>query len=809
MLDLTAALRALRRSPAFSVGAVLTLAIALGVLTTALGLLAGAVSGESAGRDRVVLYLTESVDGRQYRMRWPYPAIELLQSSATSFQHIASYTASRINANAGGDAIRFDIDFVSRDYFDIVATAPALGRLPSPNSFEAAISDAAWHRLFAGSPAVLGREIRIARRPVTIVGVMPAGFRGLSDRADAWLPHALAAQLTFREYLTSTEYFHTVIAQLAPGTTLDQARSELAVIAAQISATVPPRDDRATARGADAVPFDEARRSPAAIRAGTLVVVASVLVLLIAAVNIAMLVAARIAQRHREFAIRMAIGARRTAVFRTISIEIGVVMLAGVVAAAIAALWAGDLIAQSLPPALAIPANDWGQLASFAGVRINPFVFGIVFAAAALTTLLIALPGCRRILDGELAELLKRVGVGLGRAPGLSLRAMLAVEIAASIALLASAGLVFRTIWAMSAIDPGFDPSNVIALSVMEDGTAERSVPGPQFVVRLLDAVRTARGVSGVTLDQSTPFSARGARLGLVIEGRPEMAAQPPVVGWHRVGPDHFSTLRIPILRGRGFTADDRRGRTPVVVINDAAARRFFPDQDPIGQRVRLPAVEPGDADIAEIVGIVGNVVYWPPDEVPGPDVYQPALQFSYLFTTLMVRAVGEPAQAIASIREAMRQADPNLPLFDIVTMEDKAAAGRADRRFLLLLLGVCAGLGLLLSAVGVFAVTASWMEGRRRELGTRIALGAEPRSLVRLVMRGTMLQAGVGTIGGLALGLAAGRLLQSLLFGVGPHDPATLGLAAAAMLMTSAVAAYLPARRALRLDPVREINDE
>jgi putative ABC transport system permease protein len=244
-------------------------------------------------------------------------------------------------------------------------------------------------------------------------------------------------------------------------------------------------------------------------------------------------------------------------------------------------------------------------------------------------------------------------------------------------------------------------------------------------------------------------------------------------------------------------------------VINDAAARRFFPDQDPIGQRVRLPAVVPGDPDIAEIVGIVGNVVYWPPDEVPGPDVYQPALQFSYLFTTLMVRAVGDSAQAIASIREAMRQADPNLPLFDIVTLEDKAAAGRGDRRFLLLLLGVCAGLGLLLSAVGVFAVTASWLEGRRRELGTRIALGAQPRSLVRLVMRGTMLPAGVGAIGGLALGLAAGRLLQSLLFGVGPHDPATLGSAAAAMLMTSAVAAYLPARRALRLDPVREINDE
>jgi putative ABC transport system permease protein len=809
MLDFKAALRALRRSPAFTVGAVLTLAIALGVLTTALGLLSGAVSGKSTEPGRVVLYLTENVDGRQFRMRWPYPAIEILRSSASSFRQIASYTTSRVNATIGGNPIRLDVDFVSEAYFDILSTAPVLGRLPAPNAMEAAISHAAWQRLFGGSPTVAGREFLIARRPIIITGVMPEGFRGLSEKADAWLPHVTAAELTYREYLTSTEYFHTVIGQLRPDVAIERARSELAVIASRIASSVPPRDDRATARSADVVPFDQARRSPAAVRASTLVVVASVLVLLIAAVNIAMLVAARVAQRHREFAIRLAVGARRTAVFRVISLEIAIVMLMGVAAAALAALWASDLIGQTLPPSLASPANDWGQLARFSGVRIDPLVFGGVFMTAAIATIFIALPGCRRILDGELTELLKRVGAGVARAPGLSLRAMLAVEIAASIALLAGAGLVFRTIWAMSTLDPGFDPTNVIAFSVMDDVTREGAESGPQFVTRLLDAAKTARGVIGVTLDQSAPFTARGARLELVIEGRPEMAARPPVVGWHRVGPDHFSTLRIPILRGRGFTESDRRGRAPVVVINEAAARRFFPDQEPIGQRVHLPAVLPGDPDVAEIVGVVGNVVYWPPDEVPGPDVYQPALQFSYSFTTLMVRAAGDTSLAIATIREAIRQADANLPLFDIVTLEDTAAAARGDRRFLLVLLAVCAGLGVLLSAVGVFAVTASWMEGRRRELGMRIALGAQPSSVVRLVMRGTLAQAAIGTIGGIALGLMAGRLLQSFLFGVAPYDPATLGLAAAVMLITSVVAAYVPARRALQLDPLREINDE
>ena len=205
----------------------------------------------------------------------------------------------------------------------------------------------------------------------------------------------------------------------------------------------------------------------------------------------------------------------------------------------------------------------------------------------------------------------------------------------------------------------------------------------------------------------------------------------------------------------------------------------------------------------------MGDVVYWPPDQAPGPDVYQPALQFSYPFTTLMVRAAGDPAPVIAAVREAVRAADPNLPLFDVVPLQEIAQAGRADRRFLLMLLTTCAALGLLLSAIGVFAMTASWLEARRRELGVRVALGAHPGALVRLVMRGTLSQALLGTAGGLLLAFAAGRALDATLFGVGPHDPGTLAAAAGAMLVMSAFASYLPARRALRLDPVREINGE
>jgi putative ABC transport system permease protein len=593
--------------------------------------------------------------------------------------------------------------------------------------------------------------------------------------------------------------------------TVDQAQSELAVIAPRIASTVPPRSEGATNRGVAAVAFDEARRSPSIVRARTLAAVGSVLVLLIAAVNIATLVTARVSGRQREFAIRLAVGAGRARVFRAISLEIGLVMAGGLGAAVIAALWARDLMASVLPQALATPANDYGALASFSGMRIDPIVVAVVALLAFLMTAFIAIPGCRRIAGrGEacLAPAL-RPGVGTGPAPGLSLRALVAVQVAASIALLTSAGLVFRTIAAIEGIDPGFNATNVIAFSVDEDLAVERPDSGPALVERLLDIVKNVPGVQAATVDQATPFSARGARLSFNRVSAAGGAPAAPVVGWHRVGPDHFGALGIPVLRGRGFTPQDRRGRQPVVVINEEAARRFFDGIDPIGRHVRLDAVLPGEPDVAEIVGIVGNVVYWPPDEPPGPDVYQPALQFSYPFTTLMVRGDGDPAQLINAVRTSVREADPNLPLFDIVTLGDLAEAGQADRRFLLTLLAACAGLGLLLSAIGVFAMTASWLEARRRELGVRVALGANPATLVQLVMRATMGQAVAGAVAGIALALLAGRALDATLFGVAPHDPVTLAGASFAMVAVSALAAYLPARRARWLDPVREINSE
>jgi putative ABC transport system permease protein len=503
---------------------------------------------------------------------------------------------------------------------------------------------------------------------------------------------------------------------------------------------------------------------------------------------------------------RLAVGATQARIFRAVTVEIGIVTLAGFGAAILVASWARDLVATLVPAGLANPANDYGQLATLAGMELDTPVVIVTAALAALTMVLIGILACRPVFKGTLSEIMSRGGPRGATGPGGAQRVLLTSQVAISIALLTSAGLLFQTVSALGHLDPGFDATNVIAFSVAEDLPAQRPGAGTALADRLLTAVARAPGVLHATVGQCTPYGARCARLQFRLADAPA-GGETATVGWHRVGPDHFRALGIPVLRGRGFTSADRVGRAAVVVINATAAKQLFPDSEPLGQRVRLPEVVPGESDVAEIVGVVGDVVYWPADEPPVPAVYQPALQFSYPWTTVMVRTARDPAASLPALRQAVRQADPNLPLFDVVTLHDLASAGRADRRFLSVLVATCAGLGLLLAVIGVYAMTSSWMAARRRELGLRVALGAEPGGLVRLVMGAAMAQAVIGAGAGVLLALGAGRLLGAVLCGVEAHDARTLAAAGAAMLGVSAAAAFVPARRALRLDAVRELS--
>ncbi len=821
-LDLRTSLRSLRGAPGFALAAILTLGLALGAVTSAFGLLYGSLDdGRFGGRDQVVLSLSEDVTGRHLRTRWPYAAIRVLREAASSsLARIASYTTGTVNVIGEREAARLDAEFVSRDYFAIARVDAALGRLPiafptevAETPSEIAISDRLWRQAYGAAPDVLGRTIRVTRTPLTIVGVLPAGFAGLTGRADVWLAHTWAPSLSFSRYFTSDEYFHNVIGELRPGVTLQQAQSELAVIGARIAEAVPARSEQATSRGAEVRTLTEARTDPAVVRARTYVAAGAVLVLLVAAVNLANLVAARLAARQRELVVRLAVGAGRGRVFRVVLVELLIVAACGLAAAIALAVWTRDLIAALIPPGLASPANDYGQLMSFADLRIDAPVLAVAAGAALVVAFVAAALALRPVLRADIAGTLKRAGDrGSGLAPARTQRTLLAVQIAMSLTLVAVATLLLRSVGALDAIDPGVTTDRVLMFSVadhVDDSEASRPGSAIELVDRLLTRVATVPGVEAVSAGQCPPFGARCARLGLVIVGRPETEQSPLVTGWHRVGPDHFSTLKIPIRRGRGFTAADRRGRTPVVVINEVAAERVFAGQDPLGRRIRLPEVTPGEPDIAEIVGVVGNVLYWPLDEPPGPDVYQPVLQFSHPWTTVMARVAGEPSAFIGAMRTAVAEVDPDLPMFDVGPLEALGRAGRGDRRLVSTLITMCAVLGLILAAVGAYGLTAAWFESRRRELGVRAALGANPSQLVRVVLVDTVRQCAVGVAVGLTLALLGGRLLQSLLFGVKPHDPISLAAAVATTAAVTMAVSYLPARRAQRIDPIRELNSE
>ena len=827
LLDLRAALRSLGRTPGFLIGAVLTLGLALGCVTTAFGLLAGALgSSSSGGKDLFVMYLTETVDGRAQRMRWPYAAVRQLRGAATSFESVATYTTATVNLTGAEQASRIDIELVSPAYFATVGVRPTLGRPPAASSTEQpdqpaeiVIGHDLWQRQFNGSAAVLGQTVKLSREPLIIVGVAPEGMRGLSGRAAAFVPHTMAPRITYEGYFTSEQYFHNVIATLKPGVDRSRAQAELTVIAGQMAAVVPPRSEDATNRGAALIMLSEARTNASAVRARTYVAAGAIFVLLIAGVNLASLVSAVVASRHREFGVRLAVGAGRMQVARTVGVEMALVAAGGFALALLLSAWTRDLVAWMIPGGVAAPTNDYGQLASFAGLNIDSSVVILAGVLGLLTmagaSLVAAWPAMR-------SDVLKSLRSGgdrsTTRGPGLAERALLVVQVAASLSLVASAGLVLKSVSLLDHVNPGFNPERMIAFSVAEDLAVQRPGAGPALVDRLLAGLEAMPGVESVSAGQCTPFGSRCARLGFSIEGRPETVAEPLVTGWHRVGPDHFAALGIPVIRGRGFTADDRRGRAPVVVLNQAAAARFFPNQDPIGRRITLPEVIEGDPHVAEVVGVVGDVIYWPPDESPGPDIYQPALQFSHPYTTVMVRVAPERWQSATlagasgqpmfdSLRRAMTRLDPDLPMFDAVAMTDLARAGRADRRFVSRLLAVCALLALGLAAVGIYSITASAFQSRRKEMGVRIALGARPGQLVVASMTSALTQAGLGVMAGILVAVAAGRTLRAILFGVGPNDPAALAISAAVMIVVAIIAAWLPARRAFGIDPVEQLR--
>jgi putative ABC transport system permease protein len=744
-----------------------------------------------------------------------------LRETQQSFDLVASYSPASVTLSIDGSAELAQIERVSAAYFPLLGATPAAGQFISEQHDDprdpapvVVISHRLWTSRFSSDAAAIGRTLRLNGVPLTVIGIASPGFTGLSGKSDLWVAATMSPAISYAEYLTTNQNFIPVVGRLRPDVSLEAARSELAVLGGVINRDLPsdPRNPNERVTGI-AIPLNEAR-VPAQMRTSLLVLFGAVALLyLLACANVINLMLGRTAGRQREYAVRMALGSSARRLFGYVFGEGAALVIIG------GALGIG--LAWFLTRTMVLPANLWPTVFSvvapfdtpaFSGVELT---FGILLTLITLA-LVATLPAlfARR---GDVAAGLRFGGRSISGS-ALSLRHptargfIVGLEAALAVMLVVAAGLVVDSVRRMQRVDLGVEPERVLSFWIIPSEARVPPADAPAFISRVLDSIARAPGVASVTVDGGAPL-AGSASSTLYIESRPMPAqGQAPLITRHYVGPDHFTTLGIRLVRGRVFSASDTASSPRVAVISESAARRFWPGEEPIGKRVWFGGGSNFDSPerSAEIVGIVSDVRYQPFDRsLNQASFYTPYKQFTYPARMVFVRTAADPMSVIAGVRRAVGSVDPELALQDVRPLTDVVSTSWARRRFDATLFAGFGIAGLLLAASGIFAVLAHSVESRRREFGIRIALGAHRGRVVRQVLREGM----AFPIAGLSVGLVAAawltRVLQSLLFETTPQEPRVFAGVISVLLLASALACLAPAWRATRADPIEALRSE
>jgi predicted permease len=713
------------------------------------------------------------------------------------------------------------VELVSSEYLNVMRAPIVLGRgfdaeADEPGGASAAVvlGHDVWQMRFGGARDVVGRTLHVNGVAVTVVGVAARGFAGVSGLAQAWIPATLAPRVSYADYLTTNQNFITVVGRLRDDVSVDAARSELAVVGPLIHAQQPSEADSPEDRFSATVgTLNEARIDVVTRRALLLLGGAVGVLLLIACANVASLLLGRAAQRRREFAIRLAIGADRTTVVRQLLVESGVIAVVAGALGLLVASWGVAVL--RVPPTLARGRNNWGAVGEFLVPGIDWRVLAFTAAICACTVLLFGLaPALRATRTDLVADLKSARPVTEGGRRRLELRELaVAVQVALAVVLIVSTGLLLTSYGRVRDTRLGFDPENLLTFMIRPSEVTYAAQAAPELLQRVLDRLESVPGVTAATIDGCAPLSVQCASASLHIIGRPWAdSAQAPSVLRHYVGPAHFETLGVPLVRGRTLDANDRAGRPRVVVINEAAAERFWPDEDPIGRRVWFDgAAAFGSPDSsAEIVGIVRNVAYQPLEEDPvQPDFFTSFAQFTYPNRMVLVRTQGDPLALVPQIADAVRRADPDLALFDVQTMVARARLSWSKLAFQTALFVVIGLIALTLAVTGVYAVTSAFVSSRMRDIGIRIAIGANTVQVVRDSTSTTVRLGLIGIVTGLLGAIAVSRIMRATLYETSPLDAGVYAAAGAVIAIAFVAAGYLPVRRALRVNPVVVLRNE
>ena len=827
MNDLRFAFRQLLKNPGFTAVAVLTLALGVGVNSALFSvlyavLLAPLPYPEPARLVQVQSTISTPGKPQETIPAWSYPRFELLRDHNRIFAQIAAFDSRTLIVTGGDSAERVETELASASYFPLLGVRTILGRVFLPEEDRkggsqpvAVISAGYWQRRFGGDPEVIGRTLRVNRTPLTIVGVLPAGFKGQSGATELWVPITMTPTLEGDPSRLERPFtmWHRVLARLQPATSLVAARASLGQLERQLESVLPVSSEKET-YGIYLASFREAATDPVIRRSLWVLVAAVGFVLLIACVNVANLLLARAASREREIAVRLALGATRGQLLRQLLTESLVLAAISGALALLFARWAIDSISAFQPADSFGFHSDYARLPDFGTIQLSAPVLAFNFCVALGCGVIFGLfPAWRAVRESLSPALHRSTDRPVGSYQSLRLRGLrsllVVAETALALMLLVGAGLMVHSFARLTKTRIGFDPKHLLTFRL--DQPRGSSDPAQQlFFQQVMERVGAIPGVESVCLANAAPLSSTFDRSFMVVQpagkdgGRVEA-----FIGVHLTSREYLHTLRVPLVRGRWFTDQDRKGTPLVAVINETAARKYWPGMDPVGQYVDLSPALSSDFSRVEVVGVIGDVKYDQMAAEMGPNVYLSYLQSGYPGYYVNLRTAGDPLAVTDAVRTAVAAMSSEVPVYDLMTMEQRMANSISRTEFNALLLIAFGVLAMVLAAVGLYGVVAYSVTQRTREIGIRMALGARAADVLGLIVRQGMHLVLAGSLVGLAGALALTRLMRGLLFGVSATDPLTFAVIPVLLAGVAFLACYLPARRAAKVDPMVALRCE
>jgi len=811
--DLRGAVRALRKEPVFAVTVIAVLALGVGINGALSNSLRAVFLAPApfADPDRlVILDLAEQKLDSEEPPRptiWSYPKYELLAATENlAASPIAAYARRPVTLTGHGTAQQFTAEIITPDYFAVLET-PAWRGTAAPGVDQTVISYGLAQSLF-GDTDPIGQDLILNGVTQTVAGVAPPGFLGLTGRAAMWIPMASVPKVISPTLLENYDgHWLLAVGRLRAGRTLEELQAQMPAVGQGVYEVFEWTDPNTKPTGA-ARSFESARRNPRARQAVGVVSVAAGLVLLIACANLAVLLHTRVRNRQREIAVRLALGSSRFRVARILLVEVLLLAAgAGVVGVAVASA-TSQAVARAWPQSFV--NGSWNvRFVGAEGLQFGLGTAAVTFTLACVAGLLFALVPILRVTRADVAGAM-RAGGRTASGRDSAGRWLVAAEVAVALVLTVGAGLMISSLTHLTDVEHGFDSRNLLAFNyVLARDSVEAEDPAA-FHDEFLRRVRSVPGVINATLECGAPLDGHCWITGVRRAGDQRWAeGQRPVVGVHLVEERHFETLGIPLSSGRLFRADDGAETAPVMILNEAAAQELFPDGHVLGQPMTIGVnLTTGDATAA-VIGVVGNVLYNSPAQGIMPEAYVLQRQEPGRNTSVLIRSAGEPLDLMPLLRAEMATLAPDVPLTGARTVASIGAAQLGDTTVVMRLLAAFAALAVLLSATGVWGTVAQAVGRRRREMGIRMALGAQARQVVRQSLQYGLVWAAGGAAVGLLGAYYLSRYLSSLLFDVTPTDALAYASSAVLLVLVSLIASYVPARRAGQVDPARTLRAE